>query len=1023
MKFTDLYIKRPVLASVISLLILTLGLRAVFSLAIMQYPFTENAIVTVTTTYTGADPATVAGFITTPLENSIAQANGIDYMTSSSTPGTSTITVNLLLNYDGLKAMSDVMAKVNAVLNQLPAQSQLPVISMTVGQSIASMYIGFYSKDLAINKISDYLLRVVQPKLQAVNGVQQAQILGNRQFALRAWLDPVKMSAYGLTSSQISTALANNNYIAAAGRTDGNMFIQNLTATTDIRDAEQFRNLILKSENGAIVRLKDVGQVDLGAQNYDTTVSFDGQSAVYISITLTPSANLLTVIGEIKRIFPSIVEQLPEGLNADIVYDASKFVDSSIDEVEKTLYEAVVIVTLVIFLFLGSFRSVLVPVVTIPLSLIGAFFMMLMFGYTINLLTLLALVLAIGLVVDDAIVVVENVQRHMEDGLSPKRAAVIGARELVMPILATTVVLIAVYLPIGFMGGLTGALFTEFAFTLVGAVIISTIVALTLSPMMCSKILKLSGESSSGLMHIINSVLTRIEHIYSTLLNRTLDFVPVTVVFAAIILCSNLYLFTSSQSELAPQEDQGIIIAQITAPANASLAQTHLYSQQVYDIFKAYPETDHIFLIDGNGGLNMSMIGMVLKPWDERTRTSNQLQPIIQRQLSKIAGAKGAVFQPPSLPGGGSGLPIQFVIKTTDDFYRLNDVTQNVISAATASGLYLYIDPDLKIDQEQTTVEINRDIASELGLNMADVGNVISSALSQGYINYFSYDGRSYQVIPQMQRINRGTAKDILNYYITTSEGKSVLFSTIANLKSVVVPESINHFQQLNSATISAVAMPGVTMGDALNKFNEIASTTLPDGYQVDYAAQSRQFIQEGSSLMVTFFFALIVIFLSLAALYESYRDPLIVLISVPMSICGAMIFVSLGIGGTTLNIYTQVALITLIGLISKNAILMVDFANEQQLKGKTKRQAIETAALIRFRPILMTTASMVLGVIPLVIATGAGALSRKNIGIVISTGLSIGTIFTLFVVPAIYLILAKDRSLDIDDSKDFVES
>lgn len=1023
MKFTDLFIKRPVLASVVSLLILTLGLRAVFSLAIMQYPFTENAVITVTTTYTGADPATVAGFITTPLENSIAQANGIDYMTSQSTQGTSTITVNLLLNYDGLKAIADVMAKVNAVLNQLPAQSQLPVVTMTVGQSIASMYIGFYSKILPINKISDYLLRVVQPKLQAVNGVQQAQILGNRQFALRAWLDPVKMSAYGLTTSQISNALATNNYIAAAGRTDGNMFIQNLTATTDMTDVEQFRNLILKSENNSIVRLKDVSTVDLGAQNYDTTVSFDGQDAVYISITLTPSANLLNVTNEIKRIFPTIQKQLPEGLEASIVYDASKFVDSSIHEVNETLFEAIAIVTIVIFLFLGSFRSVLIPVITIPLSLIGAFFMMLMFGYSINLLTLLALVLAIGLVVDDAIVVVENVQRHMEDGMSAKRAAVVGARELVMPILATTVVLIAVYLPIGFMGGLTGALFTEFAFTLVGAVVISTIVALTLSPMMCSKILHISESNGKGLMHLINKILSAIEKLYSSILNTSLDYVPVTVVFATLILLSNGYLFSTSRTELAPQEDQGILIAMVNAPANSSLEQTHLYSKQVYDIFKSYPETDHIFLVDGNGGLNQSMVGMVLKPWDQRKRSTNDLQPIIQRQIAEIAGAKGAVFQPPSLPGGGSGLPIQFVLKTTQDFYRLDEVTKNVINAATESGFYLYIDPDLKIDQQQTTVEIDRDIASQLGLNMQDVGNVISAALSQGYINYFNYDGRSYQVIPQMQRTDRGRAEDILNYYITTATGESVLFSTIAKLNSLVVPESINHFQQMNSATISAVATPGVSMGGALGKFREIAASTLPEGYEIDYAAQSRQFTQEGSSLMTTFLFALIVIFLSLAALYESYRDPLIVLISVPMSICGAMIFVSLGVGGTTLNIYTQVALITLIGLISKNAILMVDFANEEQEKGKSKREAIESAALIRFRPILMTTASMVLGVIPLVIASGAGAISRQNIGIVISTGLSIGTIFTLFVVPAIYLLLAKDRSLDVDDSADFVKS
>tara|TARA_R110000868_G_scaffold186699_2_gene429166 strand:- start:895 stop:3873 length:2979 start_codon:yes stop_codon:yes gene_type:complete len=990
---------------------------------IMQYPYTENAVVTITTTYTGADPATIAGFITTPLENSIAQANGIDYMTSKSTQGVSTITVNLLLNYDGLKAASDIMAKVNSVLNQLPAAAQLPSINVTVGQSIASMYIGFYSEDLAINKITDYLLRVVQPKLQAVNGVQQAEILGGQQFALRAWLDPVKMSSQSLTTADVAAAMKSNNFIAAAGRTDGNMFIQNLTTTTDMRSVNEFRNMVLKSENGAIVRLKDVGEVDLGAQNYNSKVSFDGLTSVYLSITLTPSANLLDVIGEVKRIFPTIQEQLPQGLSAKIIYDASLFVDSSIDEVVKTLYEAVIIVTVVIFLFLGSFRSVLIPVTTIPLSLIGAFFMMLAMGFSINLLTLLALVLAIGLVVDDAIVVVENVQRHMEDGVSAKRAAVIGARELVLPIIATTVVLIAVYLPVGFMGGLTGSLFTEFAFTLVGAVIISTILALTLSPMMCSKIIKLPEKGSHGIMHYINLVLTKVERAYAAALHKVLNMLPVVMVFAVVILVSNVYLFGTSQSELAPQEDQGIIISMITAPANSSLEQTHLYSQQVYDIFKSYPETDHIFMVDGNGGINLAMVGMVLKPWDQRKRSTNELQPLIQKQLGGIAGAKAVVFQPPSLPGGGSGTPIQFVIKTTQDFNRLNEVTQNIVNAALDSGTFIYIDPDLKIDQQQTSLDINRDIASQLGLNMEDVGNIIASALSEGYINYFNYSGRSYQVIPQMVRSDRTRIQDLLNYYITTATGQSIKLSTIASLRSEVVPQSINHFQQLNSATISAVGLPGVTLGSGLGEFNELADKALPEGYEVDYAAQSRQFIQEGSSLMVTFVFALIVIFLSLAALYESFRDPLIVLISVPMSICGAMIFVSLGVKGVTLNIYTQVALITLIGLISKNAILIVDFANEQQLLGKSKREAAETACLIRFRPILMTTASMVFGIVPLIIATGAGALSRQNIGIVISTGLSIGTIFTLFVVPSMYVLIAEDRSKISDDSKDFAES
>lgn len=1012
MQFTDLFINRPVLATVISLLILALGLRAMGSLPIMQYPFTENAVVTVSTTYTGADPDVIAGFITTPLENSIAQASGIDYMTSTSTQGVSTINVNLLLNYDSLKALSDITTKVSAVLNQLPKESQQPVLSVAVGQTIDSLYMGFYSDVLPINKITDYLIRVVQPKLQAINGVQQAQILGNRQFALRAWLDPVKMAGFGVSAADVANALAQNDFISAVGRTDGQMFIQNLVLDTGLTNVDQFQKLIIRSKNGAYIRLGDVGKVELGAQNYNSAVSFDGKKAVYIGIQVAPAANLLTVINDLKKMFPSIQEQLPQGLHAKIVYDASEYVHSSISEVVKSLMEAFIIVTVVIFLFLGSIRSVIIPIIAIPLSIIGAFFMMLILGYSINLLTLLALVLAIGLVVDDAIIVVENVQRHMELGKTPYEAALLGAKELGGPIIAITVVLIAVYAPIGFMGGLTGALFTEFAFTLAGAVTVSAIIALTLSPMMCSKLLKpLNHNNKHNFIHYIDTQFERLQRFYEKLLHHSLEYLAVTAVFAIIILLSNYFLFVTSKTELAPQEDQGIIIAQATAAANSSLGQTQLYGNAVSKIFSQYPETEHIFQIDGASGLNTSIIGMSLKPWDMRNRTTNQLQPIIQAQLDQIAGAKIAAFQLPSLPGNSSGLPIQFVINTTDDFNKLNEVLQGTLDQIRQSGLFAYVDPDLKIDKTQTTILLNRDKISQLGLSMQDVGNVLGSALSEGYINYFNYAGRSYQVIPQVKRDVRINNQQLLNYYLRSANGDQVSIGTVAKLKSSIVPESINHFQQLNSATISAVAYPGVTMGQALEKLQNIAKTSLPQGYSVDYASQSRQYIQEGSALMITFFFALIIIFLALAALFESFRDPLIVLISVPMSICGAMIFVSLGIRGATLNIYSEVGLVTLIGLISKHGILIVQFANDLQLEGKKKYEAITMAAGIRLRPILMTTAAMVLGVIPLILASGAGAESRFNIGLVIATGISIGTLFTLFVVPAMYMFLAQDHA------------
>lgn len=1010
MQFTDLFIKRPVLATVVSLLILVLGLRSIDSLPIRQYPFTQNAVVTVSTIFTGADPALVAGFITTPLENSIAQATGIDYMTSSSSQSQSTIQANLILNYDPSIAQSDINTKVNAVLNQLPTGVQQPVISVAVGETIDSMYIGFYSDVLSSNQITDYLVRVVQPKLQAVPGVQVAEILGQRIFAMRAWLDPNKLSGYQISADQVSASLLNNNFISAVGRTKGSMFTLNLTTDTDLNNVDEFKQLILKSQNDAIVRLEDVAKVTLGSQNYNSAVQFDGKSAVYIGIKVTSSGNILTVVSAIKKIFPSIQQQLPGGLRANIVYDSTEYVTSSINEVIHSLLEALLIVTVVIFLFLGSIRSVVIPVVAIPLSIVGAFFIMLMFNFSINLLTLLAMVLAIGLVVDDAIIVVENIYRHMEEGVNRFDAAIKGARELANPIIAITIVLIAVYAPIGFMGGLTGALFTEFAFSLAGAVTVSAVIALTLSPMMCAKFLKVSHQKSR-LMDFIDRTFTRLEKGYHQKLHTTLNYLPVVLVFAIIILLSNYFLFITSKSELAPQEDQGIILTQLTAAPNATLDQTQLYSHQVNDVFFTFKETDHTFTIDGYNGLNTSMGGMVLKPWDMRHQTTNQLQPQIQGALTEIAGARIAAFQLPSLPGGGSGLPVQFVIQTTDTFDLLNNVSQTILDRARQSGIFLYVDSDLKIDKLQTSIEINRDKAAEFGLSMKDIGNSLASFLSEGYINYFNFAGRSYQVIPQVMQQYRLNDDQVLQYYINTATGKSVQLSTIATLKRAVVPESLNHFQQLNSATISGVTFPNITMGEALDTLRNIAKEVLPEGYSIDYAAQSRQYVQEGSALVTTFFLALIIIFLSLAALFESFRDPIIVLISVPMSICGAMIFISLGVGGASLNIYTEVGLVTLIGLISKHGILIVQFANDLQDEGKSKREAVEAAASIRLRPILMTTAAMVLGVVPLILATGAGALSRYNIGLVVATGIAIGTLFTLFVVPAMYMLLAEERN------------
>ncbi|HLG83105.1 MAG TPA: efflux RND transporter permease subunit [Bradyrhizobium sp.] len=1011
MSFTDIFIRRPVLAIVVSLMILVLGLKSMTSLPILQYPRTQNAVVTVTTTYYGADPAIIAGFITTPLENAIAQANGIDYMTSTSQSGTSTITVYLRLNYDSGKALTEINTKANSVLNQLPSGAQQPVLTVKIGQTIDAMYLGFSSDVLAPNQITDYLIRVVQPKLQAVSGVQTAELLGNKTFALRVWLDPTKLAAYGLTAADVSTALSSNDYIAGLGTTKGQMVQVNLTAATNLKSLQEFRDLVVKQVGSSNIKLSDVANVTLGSEDYDSSVAFNGKRAVYIGIQVAPNANLLDVIKGVRAVYPDIKAQQPDGLNSEIIYDSTAFVNSSIDEVIRSLGEALLIVTVVVFLFLGSWRSVLIPVIAIPLSLVGTFTMLLALGFSINLLTLLALVLAIGLVVDDAIIVVENVNRHLAEGATPLQAAIAAARELAGPIIAMTIVLIAVYVPIGFQGGLTGALFTEFAFTLAGAVTVSAVIALTLTPMCCAFILKPPTQGKPTLDDRITAFIdARMEALregYQRLLASSLTTIPVTITFAALMLASIYWLYSNSKNELAPEEDQGVILTQSTLAPNATLQQKLLYSAEVYRRFAAHPETAGVFQLDIVGN---SIAGWVLKPWDQRDKTSTELQPVIQQEMSGVTGARIVAFQQPPLPGA-SGLPIQFVIQTTDPFERLDGVAKAFTAEALKSGKFIFLDNDLKIDQPQSTVVIDREKTAQLGLKLSDVGGALSNMLGGGYVNYFSLDGRSYKVIPQAEQRYRLNADQVLDYYIKTSDGTAIPLSTVASLKTTTAPESLNHFQQVNAATISGVAAPGVITGEALATLKDIAGRTLPKGYTIDYGGQSRQFIQESSGFAATFGFALIIIFLALSAQFESFRDPLIILVSVPMSIAGALIFIMLGLKGASLNIYTEVGLVTLMGLISKHGILIVEFANELQHAGRSKRDAVIEATAIRLRPILMTTAAMVIGVLPLITASGAGAASRFNMGLVIASGLSIGTLFTLFVVPAFYILLAADHS------------
>ncbi len=1010
MNFTDIFVKRPVLASVVSLLILVLGLRAVFSLPVQQYPQSESAVVTITTVYYGADPDVVAGFITTPLEKVIAQANGIDYMTSTSRSSVSTITVQLRLNYDPNKALTEINTKINSTLNSLPPQSQQPVLTVTVGSGIAAMYIGFSSKVLPQNKITDYLVRVVAPKFQALEGVQTAEIFGAKNFALRVWMDPDKLASVGLTAADVYAQLSANDYISGLGATKGQMTQMSLTASTGLHTVEEFENLVIKQNGDAIVRLADVAKVSLGAEDYDSAFVFDGNDSVAIGIQVAPGANLLDVTKRVREAFPAVRDQLPEGLNGEIVYDSTEFVNAAIDEVVRTLVEALIIVTIVVFAFMGSPRAVIIPVIAMPLSLIGTFAMMLAFGFSINLLTLLAIVLAIGLVVDDAIIVVENVTRHLEEGMTPFEASMTAARELGGPIIAMTVVLIAVYVPIGFQGGLTGSLFVEFALTLVGAVTISAIVALTLSPMMCSRLLRPHhGEDTweTRLVARIDRAFTRIHDRYMRALHSSLDTRVVTLTFAAIILGSIYFLYTSANSELAPNEDQSFFMGATTVPSNATFQQADLYAGQMREMAKKYPEVAHIFQFLSPGN---SFSGFVMKPWGDREKSAQDVANQAQADFNQVAGAQVGVFPPPALPGA-FGFPIQVAISTTQSFNQLAEVSNAFMQEAQKSGMFIFLNSDLKVSFPEATVDIDRDKAAQLGLSMSDVGNAMSAMLGGGYVNYFSLEGRSYRVIPQVQQRSRLNVDQLLNYQIRTPAGVMLPLSTIAKITTRTIPESLNHFQQLNSATIGGVPFPGVTLGAAVKSLQDLAARTLPQGYYLDYGGPSRQYVKESSGFLITFGFALIVIYLALAALFESFRDPVIILVSVPMSIAGALIFVSLGIGGASLNIYTQVGLVTLMGVISKHGILLVEFANEAQLRGLSKREAMEQAASIRLRPILMTTAAMVFGVMPLIFASGAGAGARFAIGLVIASGIAIGTAFTLFVVPAVYLLLATDHA------------
>ena len=1018
MRFTDIFIRRPVLAIVVNLVILVAGLQAIGSLNVRQYPRIESSTVTVITPYVGANADLVRGFISTPLERSIAAAAGIDYIESRSEQGLSTINARLRLNYPASDALADISTRVDQVRADLPPEAEVPAITVERSDAqFAAMYLSFGSDILEDNQVTDYLLRIIQPRLSAIEGVQRADILGGRTFAIRAWLKADRMAALNITPSQVRAALTANNYLSSVGQTKGALVQINLSASTDLTTVEEFRDLVVRRDGDTLVRLGDIADVVLGADTYDQEVRFSGKQAVFMGIWVLPDANNLEVIAAVRDEMAKIKAELPSGMNASIAFDSTKYIEDALDEVVVTLSETVLIVIVVIFLFLGSLRSVLVPVVAIPLSLIGGIFLMQAFGFTLNLLTLLAIVLSVGLVVDDAIVVVENVERHLRAGKTRVEAALAGAHELIGPVIAMTITLVAVYTPIGFQGGLTGALFREFAFTLAGAVLISGIVALTLSPVMCTKLLR-EEKRQGWLTRTSERAFEKTREAYSRGLAWTLRSRPTAYIVWGALGLAVIPMFMFSPKELAPQEDQGVAFTALEAPPNASIEQMTISSQAVQRVFESDKAFDHSFQITFPGG---GFGGFIGKPWSER-RHIKDIQGELTMKANAIPGVRAPMFIPAALPSAGM-LPIEVVIAATASHEEILGFAQTLADEAMKSGMIAFPPiMDVRIDELQTDVVLDRNKVAMLGLNMQSVGADLSAMLGGNYVNRFTMDGRSYKVIPQLERADRLVPSQLLDIHIGGPAGQLIPLGAVATLKDSVQPRTLNRFQQLNAVKLST--MPTRSLDDALTMIEKLAAEKLPPGYRLGYTGESRQLREEGGRFLPAMGLALLLIFLVLAAQFNSFRDPFVILAaSVPLAMFGAMIFTFAKFAGppgmsfgltegwtTTLNIYSQVGLVTLVGLIAKNGILVVEFANKLQETGMAKLEAIQEAAHTRLRPILMTTAATVAGHFPLTLVEGPGAEARNSIGLVLVGGMAIGTLFTLFVVPAVYVLIARDH-------------
>jgi multidrug efflux pump len=1002
--FSEIFIRRPVLTIVTAVLILLLGIQGFLRMTVREYPEVEESVITITTTYAGASAELMQGFITTPIAKAVLNADGVDYVTSKSALGQSTVSVNMVLNTDPDQALVDVLSKVQQVRGNLPSDADDPIVQKGTGQNFALMYLAARSTTMSPEQVTEYLSRVILSRFATIEGVGDVQILGGRNFAMRVWLDPIRLAARNVTAADVLAAIRASNFLSAPGKTENDLVAYSIETATTLQTPESFGALSVRAAGDEVVRLRDVARIAYGAENDDVKVRFNGREGTFLGVFASPGANALDTSTALRAELPQVQSELPPGMELELVYDATRNIRASIVEVFKTIGEAVFIVVLVILIFLGSFRSVLVPIFTIPLSLTGVCFVLYMMGYSINLLTLLAMVLAIGLVVDDAIVVVENIHRHLERGETAMQAAITGMREIFAPVIAMTITLAAVYAPIGFAQGLTGSLFREFAVTLAGAVVISGFIALTLSPMLAARVLKPHG--GSRFQHIVDRSFERVSSWYGRRVAGTLRYRPVTLMIVAALSGTMVFLFLNTSSELAPEEDIGFMFSIVNAPAYATADYTQLYTEDLTNRTKDVPEVDTRFSVVGFNGGNQAFAGFGLVPWAERQRSQKAIQQDVQGKLNGVAGVQAFVFAPPTLPGSGGGLPVQFVIRSIGEPDRVYEVAEEIKSKAQASGRFIVVQDSLAFTQPQALVTIDRDRAAALGVTISEIGTTLTALVGGGSVSKFDRDNRSYDVITQVDKPQRFNPESLSAYYVRSSTGTMVPLSAVLKVETRASPVAVEQFNQLNSATISGVPLPGVTTGDALATLQGIAAEVLPSGFFVDYAGQSRLEVKEGNTTLIAFGLAVIIIYLVLAAQFESFRDPLVIMLSVPLSIFGALVPLNLGI--STLNIYTQVGLITLVGLITKHGILMVEFANHQRARGLPRHEAIVEAARVRLRPILMTTAAMVLGVAPLIIATGAGAKARFSIGLVIAAGMSIGTLFTLFVLPMFYTFIAS---------------